>query len=83
MCVPGRSVSSPGCLRRSPLLRRSSSPAHCWITRAVSAIRCVMNTPGSIPPAAGPDWRVRYRIDQDSHTVVVLDVSHRSDTYSA
>ena len=29
----------------------------------------------------GPDWRVRYRIDQDSHTVVVLDVSHRSDTY--
>ena len=53
MCAPGRSVSSPGCLRRSPLLRRSSSPAHCWITRAVSAIRCVMNTPGSIPPAAG------------------------------
>ena len=53
MCVPGRSVSSPGCLRRSPLLRRSLSPAHCWITRAVSAIRCVMNTPGSIPPAAG------------------------------
>ena len=29
----------------------------------------------------GPDWRVRYRIDQDSHMVVVLDVSHRSDTY--
>lgn len=29
----------------------------------------------------GPDWRVRYRIDQDSHTVVVLDVSHRSDAY--
>jgi hypothetical protein len=26
---------------------------------------------------------VRYRIDQDSHTVVVLDVSHRSDTYRA
>jgi mRNA-degrading endonuclease RelE of RelBE toxin-antitoxin system len=31
----------------------------------------------------GPDWRVRYQIEQDSHTVVVLDVSHRSDTYSA
>jgi mRNA interferase RelE/StbE len=30
----------------------------------------------------GPDLRVRYRIDQDSQTVVVLDVSHRSDTYS-
>ena len=29
----------------------------------------------------GHDWRVRYRIDQDSHTVVVLDFSHRSDTY--
>jgi len=29
----------------------------------------------------GSDWRVRYRIEQDSHTVVVLDVSHRSDTY--
>lgn len=29
----------------------------------------------------GADWRVRYRIDEDTHTVVVLDVSHRSDTY--
>ena len=29
----------------------------------------------------GPAWRVRYRIDLDSQTVVVLDVSHRSDTY--
>jgi mRNA interferase RelE/StbE len=29
----------------------------------------------------GPDWRVRYRTGQDSHPVVVLDVSHRSDTY--
>jgi mRNA interferase RelE/StbE len=29
----------------------------------------------------GSDWRVRYRIDQDSRTVVVFDVSHRSDTY--
>jgi mRNA-degrading endonuclease RelE of RelBE toxin-antitoxin system len=30
-----------------------------------------------------PDWRVRYRIEQDSHTVVVLDVSHRSGAYGA
>lgn len=29
----------------------------------------------------GADWRVRYRIDEDTHTVVVLDISHRSDTY--
>ncbi|HXZ77816.1 MAG TPA: type II toxin-antitoxin system RelE/ParE family toxin [Streptosporangiaceae bacterium] len=29
----------------------------------------------------GSDRLVRYRIGQDSHTVVVLDVSHRSDTY--
>ena len=31
----------------------------------------------------GPDWRLRYRIEQDSHTVVVLHVSHRSDTNGA
>jgi len=43
----------------------------------------VMNTPGSIPPAADLTSACVYRIDQDSHTVVVLDVSHRSDTYSA
>lgn len=29
----------------------------------------------------GRDWRIRYRIDEPTHTVVVLDVSHRSDTY--
>jgi len=29
----------------------------------------------------GPDWRVRYRIDEDTRTVIVLDISHRSDTY--
>ena len=28
-----------------------------------------------------PDWRVRYRIEQDTRTVIVLDISHRSDTY--
>ena len=29
----------------------------------------------------GADWRVRYRIAEDTHTVIVLDISHRSDTY--
>lgn len=29
----------------------------------------------------GPDWRIRYRIDEESRTVIVLDVSHRAVTY--
>jgi mRNA interferase RelE/StbE len=29
----------------------------------------------------GRDWRVRYQIAEDTHTVIVLDISHRSDTY--
>jgi mRNA interferase RelE/StbE len=29
----------------------------------------------------GRDWRVRYRIAEDTHVVAVLDISHRSDTY--
>jgi mRNA interferase RelE/StbE len=29
----------------------------------------------------GRDWRVRYRIDEQTHTVIVLDISHRSETY--
>lgn len=29
----------------------------------------------------GQEWRVRYRIEEQAHTVAVLDVSHRSDTY--
>lgn len=29
----------------------------------------------------GRDWRVRYRVDEDTHMVIVLDISHRSDTY--
>jgi len=24
---------------------------------------------------------VRYRIDEGTHTVIVLDITHRSDTY--
>lgn len=31
----------------------------------------------------GQNWRVRYRIEETSHTVIVLDVSHRSDTYGS
>ena len=29
----------------------------------------------------GADWRVRYRIDESTNTVIVLDISHRSDAY--
>ena len=29
------------------------------------------------------EYRVRYRIDEDSHDVVVLHVSHRRDAYRA
>lgn len=29
----------------------------------------------------GQDWRVRYRIDEQAHLVIVLDISHRSATY--
>lgn len=29
----------------------------------------------------GADWRVRYRIDESTNTVVVLGISHRSDVY--
>jgi mRNA-degrading endonuclease RelE of RelBE toxin-antitoxin system len=29
----------------------------------------------------GREWRVRYRIDDRTHSVIVLDVSRRSETY--
>ena len=29
----------------------------------------------------GREWRIRYQIEEQTHTVVVLDVSHRSVTY--
>jgi mRNA-degrading endonuclease RelE of RelBE toxin-antitoxin system len=29
----------------------------------------------------GQEWRIRYQIREQAHTVVVLDVSHRSVTY--
>jgi mRNA-degrading endonuclease RelE of RelBE toxin-antitoxin system len=45
------------------------------------AICCRMSMPGQYPARRGPDWRVRYRMDEDTCTVIVLDISHRSDTY--
>ncbi len=30
---------------------------------------------------SGRDWRVRYRLDHGAQTVIVLDISRRSDTY--
>jgi len=36
---------------------------------------------GQYSARRGPDWRVRYRIAEDARTVIVLDISHRSDTY--
>ena len=37
---------------------------------------------GQYSARRGRDWRVRYRLDQGTQTVIVLDVSHRSDAYS-
>lgn len=36
---------------------------------------------GQYSAGRGQEWRVRYRIDDQVHTVIVLDVSHRSVTY--
>jgi mRNA interferase RelE/StbE len=36
---------------------------------------------GQYSARRGQEWRVRYRIDEQTHCVVVLDVSHRSVTY--
>jgi mRNA-degrading endonuclease RelE of RelBE toxin-antitoxin system len=36
---------------------------------------------GQYSARRGPDWCVRYRTDEDTRTVIVLDISHRSDTY--
>jgi mRNA-degrading endonuclease RelE of RelBE toxin-antitoxin system len=36
---------------------------------------------GQYSARRGPDWRVRYRIDDVARTVIVLDISDRSDTY--
>lgn len=36
---------------------------------------------GQYSARRGQEWRVRYRIDDQAHTVIVLDVSHRSVTY--
>jgi mRNA-degrading endonuclease RelE of RelBE toxin-antitoxin system len=39
-----------------------------------------MNTLASTP-RRGQEWRIRYLIDEQTHTVAVLDVGHRSVTY--
>lgn len=36
---------------------------------------------GQYSARRGAEWRVRYQINQDTQTVTVLDISHRSDTY--
>jgi mRNA-degrading endonuclease RelE of RelBE toxin-antitoxin system len=36
---------------------------------------------GQYSARRGREWRIRYRIQEQTHTVVVLDVSHRSVTY--
>lgn len=36
---------------------------------------------GQYSARRGQEWRIRYRIEERTHTVVVLDVSHRSVTY--
>jgi mRNA-degrading endonuclease RelE of RelBE toxin-antitoxin system len=36
---------------------------------------------GQYSARRGRDWRVRYRLDHNAQTVIILDVSHRSDTY--
>jgi len=36
---------------------------------------------GQYSARRGRDWRVRYRLDHGTQTVIILDISHRSDTY--
>lgn len=36
---------------------------------------------GQYSARRGQEWRVRYRIDDQAHTAIVLDVSHRSVAY--
>ncbi|MGH3903978.1 MAG: type II toxin-antitoxin system RelE family toxin [Pseudonocardiaceae bacterium] len=36
---------------------------------------------GQYSARRGRDWRVRYRLDHHARIVIILDVSHRSDTY--
>ncbi len=58
--------------------RKARTPLYlvepCPRPASVPAARCVTHA-GEHSAHRGPDWRTRYRIDQDSHTVVVLDVS--------
>jgi hypothetical protein len=75
------SVGLPYCPRRSLPPQLSSSLARSWTILAALAIPCGTSTEGSILPDGGADWRIRYKIDEDTHTVIVLDISHRSDAY--
>ncbi|WP_445548497.1 type II toxin-antitoxin system RelE family toxin [Frankia sp. CiP1_Cm_nod1] len=36
---------------------------------------------GQYSARRGASWRVRYEINETTHTVQVLDISHRSDAY--
>jgi len=36
---------------------------------------------GQYSSRRGPDWRIRYSLEEDTHAVVILDISHRSDAY--
>ena len=36
---------------------------------------------GQYSARRGRDWRIRYRLDEGTRTVIVLDVDHRSDAY--
>ena len=51
MCAPGRSVSSLGFLRRSPAAAAEFITGPLLDNPRRVDVRCVMNTPGSIPPA--------------------------------
>ena len=66
--------------KRSPRRSPSSSSDRSWTIPTVSATLFTMNTLASTP-RRGLEWRIRYLTDEQTHTVVVLDVSHRLVTY--
>jgi hypothetical protein len=76
-----RNASSPAFLKRSPQRWLSSSSDRSWAIPTASAILFAMNSLASTSTRRGQEWRIRYLIDEQDHTVVVLDVSHRSVTY--
>jgi hypothetical protein len=50
-------------------------------TRIVSVIRFTTNTLASTPRVVAKPGASVYRTEEQAHAVVVLYVSHRSDTY--